>query len=195
MNTRTLFMVLGAGALYYWWQSQQTTVGTTATTSPGLPGGTTSTGTGQTVTTTPPVTVPPAQTGTPTPGTSAGSTGSPSSSPANSQLDAWYKAMLTAASSSGDPTISGMTGDRLTASGNSPWSVWNYYLGQVSGVQNLPDYQDVTGAVDPNTPLTIGTYWGLIRPWLVANRGLSGLAFALPRFSTYYSRYYGGWSA
>lgn len=187
-----LLLIAGGLALYLWYTQQGTSTVVTPTqpqtpptgTTPTVTPTTTGTTTGTTTPTTPAVTVSP----------------SPQPGPIQTQglqtrvLDKMYQDMVSQASSSGDPAISG-SGDNTLASGPSPWSVWNWYLIAVSGQATLPDYFGVTGQTDPNTPLTAAQYWALMKPWLMSNRGLSGLGLSLPRFSQHYSKLYGAYRA
>jgi hypothetical protein len=155
-------LLLGAAAYLAYEYFFSSTAATTTTPAPAQP-------------TSPTTTAQPATSST----TSTTATTSTTTSPAATAgtLAAMYKQLVTALQSAvgGDPTLSG-SGDSILASGNSPWSVMNYYLGQVSGYTNLPAYQTVTGNADPNSPITVQAYWALISPWLTSNKGLSGIA-------------------
>jgi hypothetical protein len=71
------------------------------------------------------------------------------------------------------------TSDSAVSQGGTmaTFSVFNYYLSQVSGVTGLPEYSTLFGAPDPNVPIPLSTYWTGMAPWLTKNKGMGGIGF------------------
>jgi hypothetical protein len=96
--------------------------------------------------------------------------------PAGGSLDATYTQLINIATQ--NAPASGTGPNQLQMLGGLPqatFSGWNYYLNQITGISNLPTYQQLTGNPDPNTAMTGAAYWAIMATWLQQNQGFSGL--------------------
>ena len=154
-----MLLILGGGAVL-WYLSQEKTVppatqpkapGTPARTQPPNPD------------TPPPVPPPPPITPPPVPPAAPSLT-----------LQKLYSDLVSAMQH--DPDVTDAQGNI-----NATFSQFNWYLTSVApslaAGGMLPDYYTATaGQTDPNTPINIGPYWGIMQPWLITNKGLSGIS-------------------
>jgi hypothetical protein len=103
----------------------------------------------------------------------------PATATAGPSLDSLYASLIQVATQNAPKT--GVGPNQIQLLSGQPqmtFSAWNYYLAQVDpSLTNLPTYQTVAGSPDPNTAISGPVYWGLMSPWLSANKGLSGLGF------------------
>ena len=142
-----ILLIGGAGVVFWLWKSQSSA----AVTPPATPSGS----------------------GPPPP---PAAPSAPPATPGPTALDKLYTAMVNAAtvSAQGGNTANLLSYKNGTVSAS--FSAFNYFLAQVGGFSDLPDYFTATGGkTDPNTAMTSAQYWGVISPWLKTNKGYSGL--------------------
>jgi hypothetical protein len=155
--------------LYTWYSASATAAASSATTATG-----TTTPSPTQAGTTPATTTPSTTTAAPLHPLLPQRPTSPSTS--GGSLDATYTQLIQVATANAPATGIGVNLIQLVSGQpQMTFSAWNYYLAQITGISDLPDYQTVAGVPDPNTAITGPAYWALMAPWLQANAGMSGL--------------------